>query len=79
MVEALIKAYRDKTGEKDAKPFAIGGGTYAKAVKNCIGFGPEFEGEDCHIHDANEYISIEHLLLQTEIYVEAIRNLCELD
>ncbi len=79
MVQALVKAYAKLTGDTISQPECIGGGTYAKTMHNCIGFGPEFAKEDCHIHDVNEYVSIEHLLLQVEIYHDAIKNLCELD
>jgi len=56
----------------------MGGGTYAKGVKNCIAFGCEFQNEDNHIHDANEFVKLDQLLLQVEIYVQAIKNLCQL-
>lgn len=79
MISALMKAYVDVTGDKQSKMEAIGGGTYAKAINNCIAFGGEFAGEDCHMHDANEYISIDTLKRQIEIYVEAIKNLNEID
>ena len=78
MVQAMVKAYRDVTGDYETQPMTIGGGTYAKGINNCIGFGCEFAGDDNHIHDANEFVKIEDLLLQVEIYYEAIKNLCEL-
>ena len=77
-VQAMVKAYRDVTGDMDTQPMTIGGGTYAKGINNCIGFGCEFVGDDNHIHDANEFVKISDLLLQVEIYVETIKNLCEL-
>ena len=77
-VQAMVKAYRDVTGDMDTQPMTIGGGTYAKGINNCIGFGCEFAGDDNHIHDANEFVKISDLLLQVEIYVETIKNLCEL-
>ncbi len=77
MIKALKKAYEDVTGDKESEMAVIGGGTYAKAIHNCIAFGAEFEGDVCNIHDANENIEIGKLLRQIEIYVEAIRNLNE--
>ena len=79
MIKALKKAYEDVTGDKESKMEAIGGGTYAKAIHNCIAFGCEFAGEDNHIHDANECLNLENFKKQVEIYVEAIKNLNEIE
>jgi len=75
MIKALKKAYEDVTGDLETPMVAIGGGTYAKAINNCIAFGCEFMNEDNHIHDANEKLSIESFKKQVEIYIEAIKNL----
>lgn len=77
MIKAMLKAYRDVTGDQKAEMEAIGGGTYAKSIHNCIAFGCEFPGENAHIHDANESLNINHFLEQVMIYVEAIKNLNE--
>ena len=77
LVSRLLEAYQEVTGDMESKPITMGGGTYAKGIHNCIAFGCEFEGEDCHIHDANEYVRIECLLQQTEIYVHALMKLLE--
>ena len=60
-----------------SRPITMGGGTYAKGIHNCIAFGCEFEGEDCHIHDANEFVRVQCLLDQAEIYVHALIKLLE--
>ena len=39
-IQACINAYNEFTGE-DAKPFTIGGGTYARDFPNAVSFGPE--------------------------------------
>ena len=39
-VQTLLRAYNEATGE-DAKPFTMGGGTYARLFKNAASFGPE--------------------------------------
>ncbi len=44
LVNALYKAYVDVTGDTENKPMVIGGGTYAKSLKNIIAFGPENAG-----------------------------------
>ena len=78
MIKALKKAYVDVTGDEKTQMEAIGGGTYAKAINNCIAFGCEFIGEANHIHDANERLDINSLKKQVEIYIEAIKNLNEI-
>lgn len=79
MIQALLKAYQTVTGDTESKMMAIGGGTYAKSIKNCIAFGCEFLNDDNHIHDANEKLKISDLVSQVEIYVEAIKNLNEIE
>ena len=77
MIKALKKAYEDVTGDHESEMEVIGGGTYAKAIHNCIAFGADFGGEEVHMHDANEKLNLESVRKQIEIYIEAIRNLNE--
>ena len=79
MIRALKKAYEDVTGDKETPMEAIGGGTYAKAINNIIAFGCEFPGEQNHIHDVNESLNLENFKKQVEIYIEAIKNLNEIE
>ena len=58
LVNALYKAYTDVTGDNEHKPMVIGGGTYAKSLKNIIAFGPEKEEFDYRIHGADEFILV---------------------
>ncbi len=74
LVQTLAEVYEECTGVK-AEPIAIGGGTYARALKNGVGFGPELQGEDCHIHQADEFISLERVKLLLEVYKKAIQRL----
>lgn len=78
MIKALKKAYEDVTGDKETEMEAIGGGTYAKAINNCIAFGCEFPGEQNYIHDDDERLNVESFKKQVELYVEAIKNLNEI-
>ena len=78
MVKALQDAYVKVTGDSDSPLLVIGGGTYAKSIPGIIAFGCEFPGVDNHIHDANERLEVRELLLQVEIYTEAVRNLLAL-
>ncbi|MBQ1284988.1 MAG: M20/M25/M40 family metallo-hydrolase, partial [Lachnospiraceae bacterium] len=78
MVKALQDAYVKVTGDSDSPLLVIGGGTYAKSIPGIIAFGCEFPGVDNHIHDANERLEVRELLLQVEIYTEAVKNLLAL-
>ena len=78
MVKALQDAYVKVTGDEDSPLLVIGGGTYAKSIPGIIAFGCEFPGVDNHIHDANERLEVRELLLQVEIYTEAVKNLLAL-
>ncbi|MBQ9032144.1 MAG: M20 family metallopeptidase [Parasporobacterium sp.] len=77
LVQSLYNAYVEVTGDESHKPMVIGGGTYAKSIPGIIAFGCEWPENDNHIHDANEKLKIEELKLQTEIYVQAVKNLLE--
>ena len=75
LVEALYKAYTDVTGDTANEPLVIGGGTYAKSLKNIIAFGPEKPGMDYHIHGADEFLLVPEMEEAVLIYMEAIKNL----
>ncbi len=74
LVQKLQKVYEDATGEK-AQLISIGGGTYARAIRNAVAFGPLFPGKAETAHQKDEYIEVEDLILCTKIFAEAI---CEL-
>lgn len=74
MIKILQNVYQDVTGQK-AELISIGGGTYARAIKNAVAFGPLFPGKEETAHQKNEYIEIEDLLKSTKIYAEAIYEL----
>ena len=72
LIRTLLKVYNEFTGE-NATPIAIGGGTYARALKFGCAFGPEVAGEEVTIHQANEYVTFARLELMSDIYYSAIR------
>ena len=74
MIKILQKVYEDVTGEK-AELMSIGGGTYARAIKNAVAFGPLFPGKEETAHQKNEFIEVEDLIRSTKIYAEAIYEL----
>lgn len=76
LIKNLMSVYRDITGTQQ-EPLIMGGGTYARSMKNIVAFGPVFPGRECMEHQPNEYIYIEDLMMAKEIYYEAIRRLCQ--
>ena len=74
LIQVLCGAYNEVTG-KHMKPIAIGGGTYARALKCGAAFGPEEEGEENVIHQPNEYITFEKIEKCLKIYKLAIERL----
>lgn len=74
LIKTLCGVYNEVTG-KNVKPIAIGGGTYARALKCGAAFGPEEEGEENTIHQADEYITFEKVERCFKIYKLAIERL----
>ena len=75
LVETLMDVYRRHTGDAESRPIVIGGGTYARAAKNIVAFGPGFPGEPELAHQKDECISEENLIGLAKIYADAIRAL----
>lgn len=78
LVSTLMKSYKRMTWKFFDKPFAIGGGTYAKEAKNCVAYGSAFKEHPGDIHSPNEYIYLEDLYKQIAIYADAIYSLGQL-
>lgn len=75
-IKVLSKVYEEQTGDK-AQLLSIGGGTYAKEMPNIVAFGPIFPGEPDLDHQPNEYIRIDHLIKNAQIYAHAIYELAK--
>jgi succinyl-diaminopimelate desuccinylase len=75
LIKILMKVFEEQTNQKGLRPLSIGGGTYAKAMPNIVGFGPLFPGEPVVEHRPNEYFKIEDLILNSKIYAHAIYEL----
>ena len=82
-IQTLINTYNEVTGE-DAKPFTMGGGTYARHFPYAVSFGPEhtdieipsFAGP---MHGANEGTPFEKLIEALKIYILALLRLQEIE
>ncbi len=75
LVTKLMAVYNGITGTQ-AKPFAIGGGTYARHLKEGVAFGMMFPGEPELAHQANECIDVANYVKAARIYAYAIVALC---
>lgn len=77
VLQALLSSYRKHTGNESA-PVIIGGGTYAKAMRGIVAFGPNFPGHENREHMEDEYILLEDFRKLREIYRDALWNLLEI-
>ena len=78
LIKKLCKVYAEETGEY-LEPLAIGGGTYAKAFKNMVAFGPEFPGQGSAIHQPNEFVEIDKMMKSCQIVAAAMYELAQKD
>ncbi len=74
-VKTLLGVYENVTGEK-GECIAIGGGTYVHHTEGGVAFGAEFPGEDNHMHGADEFMTIDSLLLNAKMFALAIYEVC---
>lgn len=75
LVQKLMKVYREGTGQTDAQPKAIGGGTYAKMFKNMVAFGPVFPGDPDVVHQPNEGLEVEKLMQSIKLTANAMAEM----
>ena len=84
-VTALMSLYKDVTG-RDDPPYAMGGGTYSRAVPGAISFGPGMPGTKSDYsaflpeghggaHGRDELLPINKMLTCCKIYVAALAEL----
>lgn len=76
LVKTLTKIFNEETGMSE-EPLAIGGGTYARAFKNCVSYGMTMPGDEDLCHQVNENIDIDKLILSTKIFARAIIELAK--
>lgn len=77
VIRSLLAAYREQTGDM-GEPLVVGGGTYARAMKNIAAFGPGRPGRASTEHEADEHLPVEELLRLREIYRAAPSGLTRL-
>ena len=82
-VQACVDAYNEVTHE-DARPYTIGGGTYARDFPNAVSFGPEHPERPMPafcgpIHGVDEAASKQAFLEALKIYILALLKLEKLE
>ena len=82
-VQVCMNAYNSVTGD-NAKPYTMGGGTYARDFPNGVCFGPEHRDRERPdfvgaIHGADEAGSLAELLEAMKIYILTLIELDKLD
>ncbi|MGI6199851.1 MAG: dipeptidase PepV [Christensenellales bacterium] len=76
IVTTLMDIYKKHTGDVDAQPQTMGGGTYARAIPNAVAFGPSFPGgKHGGAHEPNEFVSVDELIAGAKIFIDAILQL----
>ena len=76
LIKKLEEAY-EEIMDDDGKAVTTTGGTYAKVVKNIVPFGPSFKGQKGIGHLPNEWMDIEDIKKNTQIYAYALYKLME--
>ncbi|MCS7301354.1 MAG: Sapep family Mn(2+)-dependent dipeptidase [Fimbriimonadales bacterium] len=76
-LQAILKVYREETGDYATQPTTMGGGTYARTMPNLVAIGAAFEG-DGEAHQANERISIESMKKLVRCYARIFEQLANL-
>ena len=79
----LTAIYNDITGQ-DAKPYMMGGGTYARHLPNAVAFGPEMELDGIPacpykggVHQTDEHYHVLMLMSAAEVYCNALLAIAE--
>jgi len=76
LIKTLMSVYKDYTGDP-SDPITIGGGTYARATKNIVAFGPLLPGRPELAHQKDEYMCIKDFVLATKIYATSLYELAK--
>lgn len=76
LVTTLNGIYNKLSGRNES-PVTTGGGTYARALKNGVAFGPLPEDAGGRAHMPDEFMTIDELKLCFDVYYQAIKELCE--
>jgi succinyl-diaminopimelate desuccinylase len=71
IVRTLERVFEAETG-RPATHLAIGGGTYARELRQGVAFGPQWPEDEETAHAPDEYLSVARLARMVAIYARAI-------
>ncbi|MEG1896178.1 MAG: Sapep family Mn(2+)-dependent dipeptidase, partial [Oscillospiraceae bacterium] len=74
LVQNLLSAYQEITGDTAAQPYISAGATYARAFDNCVAFGANMPGCPTSEHQPNENISLDNVMKSFKIYRRAFEK-----
>ena len=75
LVSTLMDVYGELSGDRDAKPLSIGGGTYAREFKNAVAIGVTRPDRPDLCHIANENILLSEMLFNTRYMAQCLKRL----
>lgn len=75
LVKTLMQSYVEVTGDTKSQPISSGGATYARAIDNCVAFGPAFPYTKETEHQPNEYVELDEIKTAIEVYSLALAKL----
>jgi predicted dipeptidase len=75
LVDTLLDVYRAHTGQTDARPISIRGGTYARLFPGAVSFGPELPGRPYRGHAPDEWMEVDTLALYARMILDATLRL----
>jgi len=75
LIEGLMAAYQEISGDYKSQAMTSGGATYARSMENIVAFGALFPDDIATEHQVDERISIETLKKAMAVYAQAYINL----
>lgn len=76
LIQSLMSVYKSYTGD-DSEPITIGGGTYARAAKNIVAFGPLLPGRPELAHQKDEHMAVDDIITASKIYAASLYALAK--
>ena len=74
LINTLMSAYQEITGDVVSKPIASGGATYARAIDNCVAFGAVLPTGIKTEHKPNEHIVLDDIKTAMKIYMKVFEK-----
>ena len=74
-IPVLLGAFRFYTGHASAEPISIGGGTQARLLPHGVNFGPAMPDEVYTGHSDHEFMTVDRLRLNLEMYTAILVDL----